>query len=313
MNGVNKISTKNMPREEWLKLRRMRIGGSDASTIVGLNPYQSLYSLWADKLGLMPEKEDTEPMRLGRDLEDYVAKRFTEETGKKVRRENAIILNDRYPFAHANIDRMVIGERAGLECKTTSILNLKKFKDKEFPEIYYAQCVHYLMVTGLDRWYLAVLILGHGFKWFVLERDDLEIAALAKIETDFFVNHIAPKIPPPVDGHESTSSTINAIYSENTDSEDVDLSEFEIMLDTRDDIMAQIKALQDRKDCIDNQIKERMKTATRGESSTHMVVYSSSERSLFDVKRFSSAHKNIDLSQFYKKTVTRTFRVSRKE
>ena len=110
-----KISTIGMSREDWLEHRRQSIGGSDAATIVGLNPYSSPYELWADKLGRIPPKEDNEAMRQGRDLEDYVARRFMAETGKRVRRENNIIKNSAVPFAHANVDRLVIGEKAGLE------------------------------------------------------------------------------------------------------------------------------------------------------------------------------------------------------
>ena len=183
---LTKISTKNMPHEEWLEHRRKSIGGSDASAIIGLNTYCSPYTVWADKLGKLPPKEDNEAMRLGRDLENYVAQRFTEETGKKVRRENNILINPDIPFAHANVDRMIVGEDAGFEAKTTSALNLKKFKNGEYPENYYVQCVHYLMVTGCKRWYLGVLILGVGFQHFVIERDEAEIEALRKSEADFW-------------------------------------------------------------------------------------------------------------------------------
>lgn len=96
-----------------------------------------------------------------------------------------MLRNPAYPFAHANIDRKVTGERAGLECKTTSIMNLKKFKNGEYPENYYAQCVHYLAVTGFDRWYLAVLILNQGFYTFTVERDEDEINTLMKVEKSF--------------------------------------------------------------------------------------------------------------------------------
>ena len=69
------ISTKDMPREEWLEYRRLGIGGSDAGAIIGMNPYATPYSVWADKTGRLPEKEDNEAMRQGRDFEDYVAKK----------------------------------------------------------------------------------------------------------------------------------------------------------------------------------------------------------------------------------------------
>ena len=179
---LKKISTVGMPREVWLEHRRRSIGGSDAAAIVGLNPYSSAYAVWADKLGVIPPKEDNEAMRLGRDLEDYVAKRFTEATGKKVRRENSIIINPDYPFAHANVDRLVCAENSGLEIKTTTSLNLKRFKNGEYPANYYAQVVHYMAITGADRWYLAVLILGKELKIFCIERDEAEICALMEEE-----------------------------------------------------------------------------------------------------------------------------------
>ena len=33
------ISTKNMDRNEWLKIRKTGLGGSDAGAVCGLNPY----------------------------------------------------------------------------------------------------------------------------------------------------------------------------------------------------------------------------------------------------------------------------------
>lgn len=35
------VETKDLLRQEWLKLRKIGIGGSDAAAAVGLNPYQS--------------------------------------------------------------------------------------------------------------------------------------------------------------------------------------------------------------------------------------------------------------------------------
>ena len=308
---INRIPTKDMDRPEWLEERRKRIGGSDASTIVGLNPYGSLYALWADKMGALPPKEDTEAMRLGRDLEDYVARRFTEATGKRVRRENAILINSLHPYAHANVDRVVIGEKAILECKTTSVLNLKKFKNTEFPEHYYAQCLHYLMVTEVERIYLAVLILGKEFRWYVLERDEEEIALLAEAERRFYDDHIKTGTPPPVDGAIATTDALTAVYGE-TDAE-ADLSALDGVLEAYEGISEQIRALEKQKDELANRVKQTMAEAQRGESITFRVSWASSERRTFDAKKFAAAHRSIDLAPYYKTSTSRTFRVTRKE
>lgn len=86
-----------MTRDEWLEDRRKSIGGSDAAAVIGLNRYRTPMEVYADKLGAFPPKEDTEAMRLGRDLEEYVAQRFCEETGKKVRRVAETIRNADFP------------------------------------------------------------------------------------------------------------------------------------------------------------------------------------------------------------------------
>ncbi len=305
---ITKLSTVGMSHEVWLEERRKGVGGSDASSIIGLNPWSSPYTVWADKLGKLPPKEDNEPMRLGRDLEDYVAKRFTEKTGKKVRRENAILYNSDFPFAHANVDRMVVGEDAGLECKTTSIMNLKRFKNGSYPDNYYVQCVHYLMVTGCQRWYLGVLVLGEGFYDFVIERDEEEIAALAKSEEDFW-EYVKSKTPPETDGKESTAKSILALYPNSTD-DVVGLTVFDRDLAEYMALSAQIKALEGRKDEMANKVKAYMKEAGKGESERYRVSYTTASKSNFDAKRFAADHGDIDLSEYFKKITYRTFKVT---
>ena len=79
------ISTKDMSHTQWLKMRKTGIGGSDAGAICGLNPYASVMSVFYDKITEEPGAEDNEAMRQGRELEDYVAKRFCEASALKVR------------------------------------------------------------------------------------------------------------------------------------------------------------------------------------------------------------------------------------
>ena len=303
-----KISTTCMSYEEWLEQRSKTIGGSDASAILGMNNYSSPYTVWAEKLGKLPPKEDSEAMRIGRDLESYVAQRFTEKTGKRVRRENNILVNPEYPFAHANVDRMIVGEDAGLECKTTSSLNLTKFKNGEFPDTYYAQCVHYMMVTGCKKWYLAVLVLGRGFFEFELERDEEEIAALAKSEADFW-KYVESKTPPAVDGSDSTSETISTIFP-NSNTDTVNLFAYDDSLKQYIALGKQIDELKKLKDEMANKVKSFMGESGRGESNHFKVSWNSSIRSTFDHKKFASDNPSIDLTQYYKATNTRTFRVT---
>ena len=202
----------DITHDQWLEYRRTGIGGSDAATVVGLNPYSSLYALYNDKLGLLPPKDETEAMRQGHDLEQYVAYRWMEATGKTCRRNNFMWRASGHSCMLADIDREVVGENAGLECKTTSVYNQADLEHGEIPLNYYVQCQHYMAVMGFDRMYLAVLVLNRGFYHFVIERSPEEIAALTDAEETFWRDHVLPRVPPPIDGSESTLDTLPKLY-----------------------------------------------------------------------------------------------------
>ncbi len=311
--NLHKISTVGMSTDEWLDHRRHSIGGSDAAALVGMNPYATPYSVWADKLGMTPPPEENEAMRLGHDLEDYVAKRFQEAAGKRVRRENNIITNPDYPYAHANVDRLLIGEDAGLECKTTSsFLNMRKCKSGDFPDNYYVQCVHYMMVTGAQRWYLAVLALGQGsgFYYFVIDRDEEEIAALAKAEKEFWSN-VTTKTPPLADGMKATSEAIKVMFPESSD-KSVDLFGYDSEMERYMALTRQIKELEVQKEESANILKAFLEDAERGESEKYKILYKTQIRQSFDLKKFAAEHSDIDLSLYYKYSSARPFKVVEK-
>ena len=287
---ITKIATPN--KEEWKKLRHQYIGGSDAAAIVGLNPFASAYSLWAEKTDRVPPFEGNLTTEVGTYLEDFVAKKFEEETGKKVRRENHSILNDQYPWAIANVDRVVVGEDAGLEIKTTSELNMKSFKNGEYPSQYYAQCVHYLAMTGKQRWYLAVLIGNKEFKWFTIERDEAEIAALMKAEEEFW-QHVKDNTPPEADGHKSTTETIKTVFAQSND-EEVSLFGYEDCLKQYIALGKQVKELKTLQDEMANKVKSFMGSAGKGMSDHYKVSWTTS----------------IKKAHYVNESVSRTFRVT---
>ena len=274
MGQITRVKTENY--EEWKSLRGKYIGGSDAAAVVGLNPWVSPYSLWCEKTGRTPGFAGNLATECGTYMEDFVAQKFAQETGKKVRRANHSFFNSDYPFAIANIDREIVGEDAGLECKTTSELNLKRFKGGEFPENYYCQCVHYLAITGKKRWYLAVLIGNKEFRWFVIERDEAEIAALMGAERDFWRN-VETDTPPEIDGLQATTDAINGILAESNESS-VDLFGYDSELSRYMELNAQIKELESQRDEAANKIKAFMGEAGTGASERFKVSWKSAAR-----------------------------------
>jgi len=118
-------STTELTREQWLDIRQLGIGSSDAAVAVGLSPYKCPLSLWLEKTG-RKEPEDIshkEAVLWGIELEPVLAQVYAKRTGYRVRRVNAVLQHPEHPFMLANLDREVVGHPDGpgiLEIKTAS-------------------------------------------------------------------------------------------------------------------------------------------------------------------------------------------------
>ncbi|MBQ9948879.1 MAG: YqaJ viral recombinase family protein [Oscillospiraceae bacterium] len=303
--------TNDLSREEWLEFRRGGLGGSDAAVVCGLSPYRSKIELWADKTRRLPDQEDNEAMRIGRDLEDYVAKRFCEATGKKVRRHNAMYSHGDYGFIRANVDRDIIGENAGLECKTTSAFAKSDFESGEIPAYYYCQCCHYMNVMGYDRMYLAVLVMGRAFYWFIIERNEADCKALLDAEIAFWNECILPDARPDPDGSESAARTIAALHE---DWKDDAISMFE-----ENDTAAELITVQEQKKSIElkeKELKQRLQLAldgnTDGFTADYRITYRPQSRTTVDNKKLKAEHPDI-YEKYSNTTTSRVFRISERK
>jgi len=205
---------------KWLALRNKGIGGSDAGTIMNMNPYKSKLSLWLEKTGQKEPDDlsDNESVYWGTKLENMIAEYFTEKTGLKTRRCGTLQSVD-YPFLLANVDRMIVGEDAGLEIKTAGIRQNSLWKDDEIPDSYYCQCQHYLLTTGLSKWYICALIGGNKGIIKEVPRNEAFIRDLLTAEAAFWTL-VENKIMPEVDGMEDTKDALAFMYPQATKTED---------------------------------------------------------------------------------------------
>lgn len=303
-----KIPTADMDDKEWLALRKTGIGGSDAGTVCGLNPYSSQMELFYDKTGKETEGKDNEAMRQGRDLEEYVAQRFTEAAGLKVRRSNYMYRNTEYPFMIADVDRLVVGEDAGLECKTVSAYSADKWKDGDIPLHYMMQCYHYMAVTGRRAWYIAAVILGKEFVWHKLEWDDGIIESLIQAEKDFWENHVlSGKIPAP-DGSEICSEVIRSRFHTAKADSVVELVGYDDKLDRRAEILKQIDSLQKEQACIEQEIKLFMQDNEYASSGRYRISWGNVNSMRLDTKLLKQEKPEI-YKEYAKLSASRKFQV----
>lgn len=287
------VALSDLNHEDWLEWRRKGIGGSDSATIAGLNPYGSLYELWADKQGFLSPKEDNEAMRTGRDLEQYVAERFCEATGKKVKRLPYMYSHKDYSFITANIDRKVVGENAGLECKTTNLFNRTDFEGGEVQPNYICQCWHYMNVMGYDKMYLAVLILGKGFFWYEIEKDEAQQAALLKAEVEFWEKYVIGDEVPLPDGSESSERAIKAIYGKENQGEEVNLMHCDKLLEKYAAVSAEIKDLELSQKKLKEQIQLCLGEAESGCGSDYKITWKTQVRTTVDSKELAAKYPQV--------------------
>ena len=301
MDGVIKIP---LPKthEDWLEDRRKGIGGSDVGAVLGLDKYKSTYTLWAEKTGLLHTEEvDNESMRIGRDLEDYVAKRFTEATGHTVVTSDYSFQSKEHPFMLANVDRLLTDELCGLECKTASALTRYDFENGDIPSSYYCQCMHYMAVTGLEKWYIAILVMGKGFYWFEIKRDEEEIKALIEAEEDFW-NKVQTGEAPQIDGASSTATTLGALFNYSKDGKECMVGhETENALNMIYNINEKIKELNAQKTLYENIVKNEMRSAEKAETEDLIATWKRKH-----VRRFSQSDLKNNEPLIYKKYMKET-------
>lgn len=314
---VHKVlaDTKGMTGEEWLLLRKNGIGGSDAGAVCGLDPYVSSMDVYLDKTqdaeaeSHMGE-QGKEAVRLGRDLEDYVAGRFMEETGLKVRKSHKMYCHEKYPFMTANVDRLIVGKESGgitgLECKTAGPYMAEKWRNGNIPAHYLAQCHHYMAVLGAGAWYIAVLVLGKEFRWMRIERDEEIIRDLVQIEKSFWEDHVLAGILPEPDGSRAADRFISSRFRESRQDLSIPLEGFDERLKRRMEIEEEMERLTREKQQIEQEVKAFMQDAECAENGQFLVSWKTVSTNRIDAKRLKEEMPEI-YKKFCRETKSRRF------
>jgi len=179
--------------EQWLELRRSKIGSSDAPVIMGLSPWSTPYKLWNDKLGLCASKFQSLHMLEGLKAEDNARNLFFLETGILVKPE--VVFHSDNDFMMASLDGMSKDKKTILEIKKPNVLDHEKAALKIVPEKYYPQLQHQMACSNLDKTFYLSYRNDDDYHLFVVERDDMYIKKMIKEESIFYDNLIS-MIPP---------------------------------------------------------------------------------------------------------------------
>lgn len=282
------VKTNTLSRDEWLDVRKQGIGSSDAAAAVGLNPYKSQLELWMEKTGRdtdlpKPDPDNTEePVYWGTLLEPIVATAYTKQTGRKVRRVNAVLQHPEKPWMLANIDREVIGasDVQILECKTAGEFGARLWKEG-VPEYIQLQVQHQLAVTGKKAADVAVLICGQQLQVHRIHRDEELIAKLMELQERFW-HYVTSDTPPPADGSASSATALRYLYPRDT-GEQVDFqldSNMSQLFENLQEARAQLETYKQKEELFKQQIQEAMGDATKAVFSTGAVSWKRSRDSV---------------------------------
>ncbi|QOY62653.1 YqaJ viral recombinase family protein [Lysobacter sp. H21R4] len=300
------VETRSLAREEWLEVRRKGIGSSDAAAAIGLCPYKSQLELWLEKTGRAPAADadpDDGPMYWGTLLEPYVATTYTQRTGRKVRRLNAVLQHPTFSFMLANIDREVVGspDVQILECKTAGEFGARLWRDG-VPEYVQLQVQHQLAVTGKQVADVAVLLCGQKLEIHRIERDDEVISRLVVLESNFW-EHVLQDTPPPADGSQSAAKALRHLYPGNgTTSDFTDHTELSRAFAELVNLRSEIDEKEGRAECLKQSLQEAMGDASRAIFQTGEASFRRSKDSAsIDRKRLAEDHPEL-VAQY---TVTR--------
>ena len=284
----NTVPTAKMTREEWLQLRRRGIGGSDASVIMGKNPYRSILQLWEEKTGKLPvTDEGNEYTYWGNVMEPIIRKEFMNRTGLKVRQKHAMIIHKDYPYLFADVDGIVTderGEKCIFEAKKASQYKAEQWEDG-VPEEYILQVQHYLEVCGMDKAYIAALIGGNKFVFHTIYRDEELIRNLVSREKEFWEGCVLTGMEPVMDDSDATRDYLNQKYSDPIEGSIQLQEDMKSVLAEYQDVDCKIKELEKQKTGFANQIKAAMGEYETGEVDGTVVSWKKISRESLDSKR----------------------------
>lgn len=185
--------------KEQLEFRRTGIGGSDVAAIAGKSKRRSPLDIYLSKIDEAYESPSTPHTHWGNRLESVIADEYEARESKKLLIPTEQYRSKKHPHMIATLDRLIDGENAAVEIKTTDKWLAMEWGDEGtdiIPDQYLLQVAHYRIVNNLDYIDIAVLIGGNDFRTYRYEKhSDLEHKVI-NIETNFWENHILKRVPP---------------------------------------------------------------------------------------------------------------------
>lgn len=316
------ISVKDLTIPEWLELRRQGIGGSDLAGIMGLSKYATPLQVYFSKIDPAPtETEMTDVQRWGHLLEPVIAAEYKRKYPEsEIINPEAMFVSKQWEYMTANLDRIItVEDKPGvLEFKTRAYPDDKWGHDggdgEEIPEDVFLQVNHYMGVTGYSYAVVVVFFcVSREMRRYTVLRDETVIENIAKIEGEFWNNHVIKEDPP----LPTNSDDCNRRWLYDSGSSIQSNEEILNAVSELDSVRREVKYLQGsdgkggRKNELQTEIKKFMgDKQTLLDGSKKLLTWKTQDTTRLDTKVFKAEKK--DIFEAYSKTTTsRVFRLGR--
>lgn len=217
---------------EWHAARAHGLGGSEIPAVLGLSPFESHYSLWHRKAGLVGPVAESPEMEWGTRLEEPVADKFRDSHNDLHVLKPGTYRNLDRPWQIANPDGLIWHAEFGVSEEPIGLLEVKTspFGDKwgdvdteDIPVHVRAQVLWYLDTFGLPWANVAVLISGLDYREYRVEYDPAEAQIMRDAAVKFLAS-LDDGVVPSIDGHDATYQAVREMHPD-IDPESIDLTD----------------------------------------------------------------------------------------
>jgi len=294
--GKKTVDTSNLSYEDWQRLRKNSVGGSDVASILGISKFRGKLSVWHDKCTDVMQ-EDNPLFEWGRRLEPVVADKFADAHPDWKSESLPMIVYGDNEWESANIDRVITledGSKAILEIKTTDVSNSSDWDDDKVPDYYITQIQWYMGITGIKKGYFACLIGGNKYIEKEIDFDERLFSILQKSVEAFWLNHVVTGVPPNVETVHDAEA-IKLVYpAERAYDSTIPIDSIEYIIAELEEVNKVVSEYTERKVILEGRCKEFLGNSTRGESSRYQLSWLTSKGAeRVDTKKFKEEYPEL--------------------
>lgn len=302
-----------LDRDDWLAWRKGGIGASEIAGVLGLSPWQTPMSIYLNKLDLVADTGENEAMRWGNLLEPLIADTYEDMTGHQIVGRQLLCWDRVARHRRCTLDGILkIGNvhEATVQIKTT-----KHEPWDELPDNYALQVQYELGITGYPYAIVPTLHHGNRLVTYRVEADPELQRIIFEAADRFWFDHIEPRVPPAMDGYDSTTQALRQAFPQHNDDvlHAVDGSGLDELIQQYIEAQQRTAEAEGIEKALANELRGRLEAKQAivdGQTGAEYVTYRTQTSRRLDQKRIKEEHPEL-AEQYMSESTSRVLRVTK--